>query len=334
MPARTSTQLKLLFSDGTAATGEKFADLVDTLFGAVAATGPTGSAGATGSAGVAGPTGSAGVTGPTGPVPAFSQAARVLFVGGTYGDDLTARPGVFHLPYRTLVAASDAAEPGDLVWVWPASYDERGFLRDGVNWHFSPGATLRYTGDFDGSVLDDDGGPVSCVITGRGFFENAGSTDGVGVPHAMFRIADPGSDVYVECQSVRNTVPNPAYSEAAIHSVGGSATFVVWGDVSSDAYDSILVEGGSLRVRARSVVGGAINPVTSWIPTAAGTSRTRTARRSRPRSRLGPRSTETGRCWTSCPTTTRRTTSRRRPPPSRCTWSSTGPTGSTRPTTR
>ena len=71
MATASSSALKQMFASGTATSGSKFADLIDTIFslgaiGTLGSAGPTGPTGPTGNSGPTGPAGNTGATGPTG----------------------------------------------------------------------------------------------------------------------------------------------------------------------------------------------------------------------------------------------------------------------------
>jgi hypothetical protein len=99
------------------------------------------------------------------------------------GNDSTGARGDLSKPFLTLGAAKTNAISGDTIFVMPGTWDEMDLLKDGVNWHFFPGARVRYTGDYTGSsataVFDaSGGGTFVCSITGCGDFETTNAAGG------------------------------------------------------------------------------------------------------------------------------------------------------------
>lgn len=92
------------------------------------------------------------------------------------GSDSTGARGDSSKPFLTLGAAKTAASSGDTIFVMPGTYDERNLLKNGVNWNFSLGAKVIYTGTANGGIFDDtsDGAnaAVTSSITGQGEFDN------------------------------------------------------------------------------------------------------------------------------------------------------------------
>ncbi|MFG0317266.1 MAG: hypothetical protein ACF8XB_08340, partial [Planctomycetota bacterium JB042] len=100
-----------------------------------------------------------------------------------------------HRPWKTLSGAKAAASTGDTIVVHPGTYDEKNLLKDGVDWHFTVGAIVEYTGRADGGLFDDsttgENDVVRCVISGWGEFRRLGS----GSSGDVFKIWKPGSKV-------------------------------------------------------------------------------------------------------------------------------------------
>jgi hypothetical protein len=143
--------------------------------GPVGPAGPQGITGATGATGPIGPTGATGpqgiqgVTGATGPnavsTDANNQATlgtdskiyvpfavgsnlnKVLFVDPN-GNDTTASKGDIKRPYLTLEGAQSASSAGDLIHVFPGTYNvtttaAAGLAKDGISYYFSPRTTIN-----------------------------------------------------------------------------------------------------------------------------------------------------------------------------------------------
>lgn len=103
------------------------------------------------------------------------STGNVLFVDGDVGNDLTGEP------YATPEAARDAAVSGDLIVVYPDTYEldpeDHNLAKAGVNWHFYPGVTLRVTHELNTA----DNALISRVLTG--IFDD--SNQGLGINAAL-----------------------------------------------------------------------------------------------------------------------------------------------------
>lgn len=100
------------------------------------------------------------------------KTGRIVRVDQYNGDDTVGeRMGA---AFATLTAAKAVAISGDTIVVYPGTYEENDLLKDGVNWHFMPGATVSYTdpgaGDGYGIFDDRSSGAVTCQISGDGNF--------------------------------------------------------------------------------------------------------------------------------------------------------------------
>lgn len=92
----------------------------------------------------------------TGIGPCFVEMARSLatpddtMIGATLyvssaGDDTTAVRGNIKRHYATITAAKNAASSGDVIVVFPGTYNEEELQKNGVNYFFMPGATVSHT---------------------------------------------------------------------------------------------------------------------------------------------------------------------------------------------
>ncbi len=112
---------------------------------------------------------------------------NLVWVDHINGVDALAARGGLTIPFKTLTAAKNVAKPatfdgngnvteaGDTVVVLPGLYlDEKNLLKHGVNWHFLPGAVVKYTATGGGGIFDtsSDGtnGAVTSLISGHGEF--------------------------------------------------------------------------------------------------------------------------------------------------------------------
>lgn len=103
--------------------------------------------------------------------------SNTLWVDAINGNDSIGLRQRQDKPFLTLNAAKTAASSGDTIIVYPGTFNENNLLKNGVNWHFMPGAVVTYTnatvsdvpGIFDDSSLGANG-PVVCTIAGEGRF--------------------------------------------------------------------------------------------------------------------------------------------------------------------
>jgi hypothetical protein len=97
--------------------------------------------------------------------------ANTLIVSKS-GNDNTGERGRLDKPFLTLSAAKAAAISGDTIIVMRGLYNDYDLLKNQVNWHFTEGATNRFTGDTTGIayMFDDHGMGVTSSISGDGVF--------------------------------------------------------------------------------------------------------------------------------------------------------------------
>jgi hypothetical protein len=180
-------------------------------------------------------------------------AGKNLYVDSVNGNNSTGLRGDITKPFLTLAAAKAAAVSGDLITVYPGTYNEKNLLKDGVNWHFESGAIVEWTGAAAGGIFDDsaDGanGPVACSITGLGEFLYKTSTTSYhgDAPSGIYncvKISNASSDVSITCKQI--------YAE--------------WLDiVNNNAVNAILHKGGTLRFHCERLVGmGPGNPTSAY----------------------------------------------------------------------
>jgi hypothetical protein len=122
-----------------------------------------------------------------------------LFVSKSGSDSSGARNRE-DLPYLTLSAAKAAAVSGDTIIVEAGTYSENNLLKNGVNWHFMPGAIVSYV-DADAingyGIFDDRAtGACVCRITGGGTFVY--QIDFNALCRGLLYTQDPASDIYFE----------------------------------------------------------------------------------------------------------------------------------------
>jgi hypothetical protein len=131
--------------------------------------------------------------------------ASTLYVDGTNGNN--ASGSRFGGAFKTLAAAKAAALSGDTIHVLPGTYSEHDLLKNGVNWHFMPGAIVSYVdADFTfGYGIFDDRSTGACVsrITGAGTFIY--SIDSNALARGVFATQNNASDLYIEAAKIQIT---------------------------------------------------------------------------------------------------------------------------------
>ena len=146
---------------------------------------------------------------------------NLLWVDAVNGIDALAMRGRMTIPFKTLTAAKNAARsgnpsatppiPNDTIIVLPGYYDEKNLLKNGVNWHILPGASVIYKGlqdggPHDGGIFDTSSlgtnGPVASMITGWGVFRVEVSTTAGHVIHS----AATGSDLLIHARKMYSYV--------------------------------------------------------------------------------------------------------------------------------
>jgi hypothetical protein len=156
---------------------------------------------------------------------------NIVWVDAVNGNDSTGMRGQLGKPFLTLTAAKNAANSGDVIVVFPGTYNGNNLLKDGVNWHFMDGATI--TGAASAAIFDDTmgSGYVTCIISGEGKFD--GTTNGV----INLRRTDNslGSNISFTADSVVSQI-TAIYSRGAtlhvrartINSTGATFAAAVW----------------------------------------------------------------------------------------------------------
>jgi hypothetical protein len=100
---------------------------------------------------------------------------KLLWVDAARGDDATAQRGRREAPFKTCGLAKTLAQSGDTIIVQPGAYNETNLAKNGVNWHFQPGATVAYVAVLTDStpvsgIFDDGGAAMTFEVTGDGQF--------------------------------------------------------------------------------------------------------------------------------------------------------------------
>jgi len=154
----------------------------------------------------------------------IGPAGLTLVVDGATGNDGTGARGRWDLPYLTPSAARAAALSGDTIFVRPGNYTTAANLaKNGVNWYFSPGATVTLT-DAEPvaakTIWDDGGAAMVFAVAGAGTFKRILTTnnDGVG-GNACVRCSHVSSVIDIECLDM--AISDPGQSALAIDGVNG-----------------------------------------------------------------------------------------------------------------
>lgn len=135
----------------------------------------------------------------------FRALTNILYVAKS-GNDSTGLRNRLDKPFLNISNANVAAVVGDVVHVYPGTYDEYFPLK--ANLFFHPGAKLHYTStppDIAGlSLLNDGGGAVDITISGSGEFINqSGLTEGNTLE--VLDIANAQSKFSMQCKTLMIT---------------------------------------------------------------------------------------------------------------------------------
>ena len=164
---------------------------------------------------------------------------NLLWVDQVNGVDALASRGRLTIPFRTLIAARDAAEEGDTIMVLPGDYNDNNtyLLRHLVNWYFFPGASVETESDPIFDIADgNEHVSFASIITGYGKF----SAD------EEVLVAPSGSYITLEGITL--------YSASAdCIQAGGAATVVRAELINSDGGVALSVSGGDVDVRVRKI---------------------------------------------------------------------------------
>lgn len=176
-------------------------------------------------------------------------AAGNMLVVSKDGSDSTGSREDVSLPFLTLAAAKAAATSGDLILVYPGTYNERNLLKNGVNWHFLPGANITYTGSVDGAIWDNSSsgttGAITSRITGKAKFTHNGSQ---ATPTRCYTVIvnNTSSDIDIECELISNAMAG-AGEQGAVRHAGGTLTIRAAKVVSMDGL-TVWWSNGDLRL--------------------------------------------------------------------------------------
>jgi len=179
---------------------------------------------------------------------------NLLWVDAVNGVDALATRGRMTIPFRTLAAAKNAAKGGDTIVVLPETYNENNVAKNGVNWHFFPGAIVDYNGTGTG-LFDTTSGACTFSVTGNGVFKT--SNGGATVP--VFNLFNTSDNVVLEFESI----------DSRGYGIRSKGTLRARGtELKSNGNTAVLIEGSSeshLNI-------GRIHSVTSEAVTVEGSS--------------------------------------------------------------
>jgi hypothetical protein len=105
------------------------------------------------------------------------NCGNLVVVDAINGNNATAQRGQMQWPFLTLSAAKAAAVAGDTILVLPGTYSDTNLAKNGVNWHFLPGAIVDFNDPDDlieTAIFDTgpSGANAACTfkVTGHGVF--------------------------------------------------------------------------------------------------------------------------------------------------------------------
>lgn len=169
----------------------------------------------------------------------YRHYANVWYVNDNGADDTGITP---YTAFATISQAMTAAANGDLVVVGPGgNYDEQVVLKTGVDLHFEHGANINYTGS--AGAIFAVSTAVDCKITGQGKFHATGGVNVFNVTHAS-------ANIKVEALEI---VASTSGSAAAINMTAGRLEVDCEGACQSTTYDSLVINGATLIIKADSL---------------------------------------------------------------------------------
>ena len=131
-----------------------------------------------------------------------------------------------------LLTARTAAASGDTIVVGPGAYalTTGQLLKNGVNWHFSNGATVTKTSNTHGGLFDDSAtwganAAVTCTVSGHGAFVRHSTGDTLlGEANCCVLLDNSSSNVSITCKSIADTgnTEGTGTSQGAVRHSGGT----------------------------------------------------------------------------------------------------------------
>jgi len=128
--------------------------------------------------------------------------ANSLFVTKN-GSDVTGLRTRLDKPFVTIQAAINAAASGDVVIVYPGTYDEQITLKNGVNIYLHDGVIIDYTSSTAGATIRDNAAPVTVIIDGYGTIKRSSASNSQNF--ALF-ITSQSSNVTVKAKLISSLV--------------------------------------------------------------------------------------------------------------------------------
>jgi hypothetical protein len=158
-----------------------------------------------------------------------------------------------------LARAKAAAVSGDTIDVGPGTYNERDLFKNGVNWHFRPGAVINYTGSADGGIFDNSPtgttGAITCRITGYGRFIHTGSNT-AGNSMNVVTVNNTASDIRIWCDQIIDNSACLTGENSGVRHHGGTL-HIHANEITSNA-SGVWWSDGELYVDCNLLSGGAI----------------------------------------------------------------------------
>ena len=167
---------------------------------------------------------------------------NLLWVDAINGNDDLAARGRMTVPFKTLTKAKNAAVSGDTIIVLPGTYNENNLLKNGVSWHFLPGAIVSYSGSGAAAIFDTSSngtnGAVLSIVSGWGDFANGSS---VATGHVVHSVAS-GSAINIQAE--RMATGGTAACVKLVHTYG-KCSIEVKADIEASSGRAVEIGGGS-----------------------------------------------------------------------------------------
>ena len=142
----------------------------------------------------------------------YSSAIMLQRSGGIIGRFISSNSDPDSLNVA-LQSALSSSVSGDTIIVGSGVYNSNNLIKNGVNYYFSPGAIIDYSGTNTSAIFDFTGTPGTTIIGGNGVFINRGNS---ATGRQVFNIQT-GATVSIECETIYS------YSGVAVRASGNGS---------------------------------------------------------------------------------------------------------------
>lgn len=143
------------------------------------------------------------------PPPAAASGLSIgnsVFLDAVNGSNSTGTRGQAGKPFLTAAAAETAASSGDVIQVFPGTYEAANLHKTGITWNLAGGATLQNTSDSSHGVFDDTANAMVGSVTGFGTVKQT-----TGIASSTIKFTNASTNFAVTCDAVYNTAGGEAF---------------------------------------------------------------------------------------------------------------------------